>query len=1132
MELVKMTKPICFFLMAIFMAFRTYGINQPNIHTNTTLLSLNNIDSNSLKYEYDRINHAFSVMDELLAKAFVKIEKPDHEECYQSSLLEFLTGPNDINEIFSRLKGNTNKKIREIDSTKLNNNSIHSFVDAARELVKLKIIDEDEAHELILENSPLRPKDFIKLIQNGIVHAKNGSVIKLRTGARYGDIFSFEDDIYLALKKIPEEYGIELPDLPLMELLDGPLRPIILKALNNAGMRDEEIISDANVIHHMKKYLLLISSVARINWLKPNLIAPGVSINPVTTSNMVYSTGISAVLMANFLTGNQAALTHSFSLNPFGLSYSGSWSMDRQNLSWWLFYQDGYFGLGGDIATSLDKNSLWSSSNASWIDVGLFAGGWKNYILAGISVQTLLASTIGMGASASLSVSCSHDVAYLGKKPLDYKIAAVRGLHQIEINDKKGIGGNITAGINFSSLGIPLAWAFKAGGELTRKRIFRTHTDLGLAQDMLDEGKLPGLLHLVTKKIDKTRTPKFDDPDLLKDGDELVEVKTGKLFGTFIIGIQTAVPIYAARVGANLEMTAEFELGLRRLPNNKFEVSIEPRCIHEMSIFASLLDVFGTGLVQGIAVARKQIFLFDFNEIEGKKAYFELITNGILPSIGEIEAHTENHGPEHLLAEFRAQNNAMRKHGVTRTYLEKVKIKTNKAFAGINGPVIPSVLKLITKARNKTKRSTNKLNLNFEGIDREFLHSQSKCVATNGLIAISRRTAGWKDGKGQGFSGRYNQDLYVTHRTLHSIEKLPSGLNDNKWQFDSLVINAQISDTVITDDEENKMVNFLNRLFKTHIGTFKYQNSKSSRSIMLERELKRKDLAQLASPETKKNIPITSQVTGVSEYILYSFLEDLKDKHVDQQAKMVKTFVQSSADYKGFAAIHHLLGANVQDLRVLAESSYGDTIDQARKFLISFSSRLADENTLKADFTTSGNRENKKKVQKFYKHARIILNDIDKQLRFLSDDQYLIDDNSLIHKIYGKNKVDALIRKGVRQNKNGYKSGLISTREQIYKLMDLKAQGFSENDRLLIYSYAKKKDLRFQERSLILKAEALSSKAIKRDKIWEMIEKMDERIQFLEKDEIMAFMDKEYIQTQTEILKRLKKELYDLTVVN
>ena len=183
------------------------------------------------------------------------------------------------------------------------------------------------------------------------------------------------------------------------------------------------------------------------------------------------------------------------------------------------------------------------------------------------------------------------------------------------------------------------------------------------------------------------------------------------------------------------------------------------------------------------------------------------------------------------MAEFRAQNINLKKHGMQRIYLESMHVDTAKSYAGFNAPIIPGILFLINKAQHAFRKNHKRLNLQFEGKDREFMRSVTSSVATNGILAVRRITSGGRVSRGQGFSGRFNQDLFVTHRRLHAIEEKPNGQTESTWAFDRLVIHAQLEDTVITGDQENYMAKMVDRLFSAYIGSFEYKNSKAPRVI-------------------------------------------------------------------------------------------------------------------------------------------------------------------------------------------------------------------------------------------------------------------------------------------------------------
>ncbi|HXW60785.1 MAG TPA: hypothetical protein VEK06_04515, partial [Myxococcota bacterium] len=429
------------------------------------------LSNKALEFEAERIHHVFAGMDAMLAKAMVVIEETDATDNQHkvSSLLHYLTGPADLNDIVARLKNHHKKELSELDHSVFADGNVESFLDAVRHLSKRELVTDIEAQDLLLEHSPLKPVDFIRLIENGAVENDNGHLVKLRTGTTYGDALNFNDDIMSALRDAQAASGIDFPDLPLMELLDGPYRTFILEAFDKAGLRGEDILSDAHVLSQMRKYLLFLNVTSRINWLKPNLTRNGASLNPVNASYLPYASSISATLLANaFAMGANTSFSNSLSMSPLGLSYVGDITTPNQNADWWLYYQNGYLGAGINFSQSFGQGTFWSNGSATFLSYGLWGGGWKDNISIGLTMQTIMSSTLGLGVAGSVSISRAHDVAYLGQVPKDDKIVAIRGLHKIEINDKKGSGFAFGAAANFYSLGVPVTIAFKAGTNLTR----------------------------------------------------------------------------------------------------------------------------------------------------------------------------------------------------------------------------------------------------------------------------------------------------------------------------------------------------------------------------------------------------------------------------------------------------------------------------------------------------------------------------------------------------------------------------------------------------------------------------------------------------------------------------------------
>ncbi len=507
------------------------------------------------------------------------------------------------------------------------------------------------------------------------------------------------------------------------------------------------------------------------------------------------------------------------------------------------------------------------------------------------------------------------------------------------------------------------------------------------------------------------------------------------------------VPISATRIGSTVDLTAEFELGLQRLPNNRYQVSIKPERIYEIGVFGSALNTIGAGKIKSMAIARKQIFVFDFNVPEARLAYFSLL-DGRLPVTKKIEISDKDRGPEYLLTEFRAQNDLLRPRGISLTYLEKVRIFMHKSHYGMNVPLMAAVFDIVNFADTEKRTTKKRLNLRFEGFDRESMRANAKSVATNGIIAVRKSVFGGRRSQGQGFSGRYNQDLFVTHRRIHSQDESHNGYTGNKWHFDGLVVHYQLEDTKITGDEENVMAATINRLFNTFIGPFEYKNSKAPRIINIEREITVKDLAELNHHDCHARIDVASQASGLPAERIEFLLKEIDHKHQDKQGTIIKHFIESCPGASGFAAIHQLLGARPEELIIRTESGYAQAVLNAKRFIAQFSTSDSESNQ-QVNLVALDVEKHKKHVTRFYDQARASLRDIDLQLRLLYDDKYLIDEESPLYNIYGKELVQQFIDRGVRQEKVPIKMALVTARKTVLSMLDLASQDFSDEEEFL-----------------------------------------------------------------------------------
>lgn len=1094
------------------------------------------------------LKRSFKNLDRLFGQAQILVEILDEDKKILSSrkttLEHFLKGPSNKRSIISLLKKHLNSRYYKACRPYLSQFSGKSVMELANFLFDNNIIDVVSTRNIIVKSMPMSPKETIRLIENGICHTKTGYLVKLRTGEVYGDALSLNGKIARAVQKLGEKHGVDYNNTSVLKLMTSSYKEELAEILDEMNLAGKLVISDSIVLSHMRQSLIFLSTIGLITWFNPGGDDAGVAVDRENRFNAsIVPNSLSALITGNHYLGClDGSTSYSLSVDPLGLSYSGSFVVDNQGADWWLFYSDGYLGGGGSYTVNFDNNALWSNGEASYLTFGGFISGWDNRLSAGISLQTLLAGVVGVGVNAAISVSKSHDVTYLGEYALDGKISSIRGLKKIEINDRESVGVKFGAAGSFAPASIPLGVAFKANKSCTMSRIYRTHTDLIEAQEFMDSAKVPGILIAVGKKIKKNHQATFDKPEDLQEGDELVEVKSGTLTGAFVLGLNAMVPISGVKLGGNVEMVAEFELGLKKQPNNKYEISIEPKRVHEMSIFGGVLNILGAGKVKGMAMARKQIFMFDFNHQEAKQAYFNLVHYGRMPTTQEIEIYTDDRGPEHLLAEFRAQNEKLLRQGVQRTFLEKVTMDTNKDYVGIRAPVINAVLEIINKLKKYRNRHKESVKFTFDGVDREFLTSNSKSISTNGIVAVRTSTNAMRKSKGQAFSGRYNEDIFVTHRRIHALDITPSNNSENRWQFDSLILHAQIEDTKITDNEENVLADKIGKMFGTFFGSFDIKNSKSPRIVNIERTITKKDLDTLSDRATVDMIGNASAVTNISPDLLRNLIENLRNKHPDRKALLVKEFIEEQKGVLGFAAIHQLLGSHPKDLFIHTESGYMSAVKDAENFIMGFVAPDDSYRGGKINLLPEYDNIDPAHIRKFFDGAQKHLQIIDKQLHLLHDDKYLLDEYSHLNSVLDQKQVEKLIKLGVRQGKSSTKSTLISLRNTILKMLDLKKQNLTNYERMLLYKAAGKAHLGLVERSYIYVQE-INNKPLSLDlgirelikkfnQGWKLINEIDEKIYELKNDQTMHILDGNYIIEQAYKLAVVRNHILNLIDLN
>lgn len=1109
-------------------------INYERLNYEQESSTLCKLSSYIAKDEERHLKSSFRRLDRILGRLLIRHKASVEETEYSyTNLRKFLSGPHSFPKILAILSEQP-KEIPPEHLEKIMQMKRPSLFKALKYLDEVNVLPFVQGNELFLKHAPLTPSEVIRLLENGIVQAKSSIIVELKTGSFYGQSLEMDDIVFRALKVLSLEHDpVELSSSESLfhSGLRTKVRKLLFELYPDVANDDEakEFISDAHVINLIRTYFMTYAVTPTYFWYRqPNINNRPPMVNNVNNTAFAFMPGsLSVMIIGNHYFKNiNASMYHYLNVDPVGMFYSGSVSMLGGGPSWWVRYTDGYLGAGFNYSFNVN-NAFWSTGQSSFLTVGGNVSGWRDNISFGINAATSVSSSTFVGAYVQATLNRTHEVSYLGEYPIDGKVKEIRGLHQIQINDLMGAQLTGAAQVNFSALYAPVTVAFRASSSLTKSRLYRTHRRLKDTQSMLKERGKAGILYLLGKKIRYSQLPRFENPESLKVGDELSETKIGKLMGGFMVGIESmSAPVHAFRLTVNLEITAEFELGIKRWPNNKYEVEIEMKKIVELSAYQSAANIFGLGQSLGAALAKKQIYLFDFNQPAARIAYFKLVNEGKLPQGMDIELYNKGRSAEYLITHFRAQNHLLDTIGVQRIHLEKITIDSAKVFGGINAPIVPSMVFIVNELDKHLRKSKKRLNLVYEPIDVGLMQSDSETIITNGLVSVVMNTHGGRFSQGQGFSGRYDEDLFVTHERIHTIDFI----GQNKWKFHSLNVTASFQDSVITGRQENDIVKRINRLFNLGIPKFAIRNSKTPRIVELARSITPEELLILDNPETYARINIASYYSQLSYSTVKQLLDAIRGEHFDLQGQYIQEFLKKY-NLPAFSALHMLLGGKPEDIRLSSSAGYEDVITEAKMFVIDYSNINENEKKL-VSFSSKDRRKNRHIVKRFYRGARGHLREIDGALRRLYHDVFLVDSKDKDEDI---RKITLnMLEKDSRQDKQPIFEELLLARENILQMLDLKEQGFSLRQRIKIYSYAQKKNRRFNELVEDYLAlwpenidETTKKKEIK-DRInhcCPMIRKIAFRLRLHEEDEVSKNISEAHYAEEGKELKKLLESL-------
>lgn len=612
----------------------------------------------------------------------------------------------------------------------------------------------------------------------------------------------------------------------------------------------------------------------------------------------------------------------------------------------------------------------------------------------------------------------------------------LHGSHFIEIIDRSSQGLRLQGGAFPSVVGA--GCAFRVGKSSSEQDTYRFYTDLGRAGDLIRDGERNFEFLRIAENFDRKGFPDLMYPEDWKVGEEVVTNLKGDISASFIVGLTGCLAAIGTEVGTSATVSTAFELGVRRMPDNKIEVTFRPKDVTEKGIFAKVSGILQAARAQSIAMAVRQTFVFDLDKRSAREAYRSIFTDGKLPkSLPERFKVAESdalRSADNLLDQVQIARARLLEDGILLTYLEKVDVKAHRTFVG---SIIP-----LTR---------------FE-FSKDWLKGDSGTVSTDGDVAVARESAFSDSGSTTWFSGRRGHKTYASVKRLHSkpeIDSSQSAQDEYRYRFLDLVLRYVIKDTVVTGDENNAIAEGLVKMFGGNLGRFDLPGHGQTREVVVEMALERKDLMALS--EDSKSIDLAGERSGLSREIIEGFQASLKGRYSNDRADITRKFMADYGD-AGFAAIVALLGKDLDSL-VLRSSSdaYRHPVNELNHIFALY----GDE---EGKIAIEG--KNRSQLKEAFVACQRNLKDIQNSLFDLHDDGFFVSDAN-------RDKFAPQSREHVEERR----TRLFAARKKISEFLDLSGR-FSNEKIAWIYRNIPSEDRTFDQRMFLLKVDFPSKVSI------------------------------------------------------
>ncbi|MFK7825872.1 MAG: hypothetical protein AB8G05_17095 [Oligoflexales bacterium] len=710
---------------------------------------------------------------------------------------------------------------------------------------------------------------------------------------------------------------------------------------------------------------------------------------------------------------HQAAIFTNLFFDHRYLGFGGGYVSEQAGIGAWFKAKSDIAKLGFSYAFPLS-----AGSNNSLVGVSAYLQGWSDKI--GGSVAAGYLSPTGHIVSSGIYYRNTHSQTFQYLKPYKGKNHSLQNYHKIQLKDANKHKYRFILG-GASSMPISPDFGAWVAYESVKKSIYRIYTRLKNAQSYQKVADKTGFKKIFSKSK-KNEPLNLLTPLKWIKGEEAEKIVQGKIYGGGVMGIRGGYVFPAAHAGIAFELKGLFSIKVRKLKNKKIFASLEIKEIKEWGPFLSLLGAYKCSFSSNLAAATSYSYEFDFEKEGSEESYIGLL-RGKIPGLSEsFLVKFEDDQKKSLLRYFASQKKSLASRGICLLEMQHTYLPSHNTWSGVDIEWLPH-------------------NDKWTGLGVSRTRAKGYSLITNGRSVTSHKIILRQKVKEKLYNGNYlvamsamNKRKYEQNNKNRKMEKVS----------EELELTALIKDSYLRTAKQDRIANYLNKLFHTKIPKFRYDVGHEIRQVELRQVLSSSELQKLKA--TPKNQFLIFSQAGIKEKEIAKLVNELQSHSSHDTPKPILAFILKTG-INGFALLHRVLGMHRKKLYIITDCDiYSDPIDEAKNIILKYTRNNYQYHRKKIKLRIG---DNSKVIETAFQTFYNTIAQLNEAINKLKHDPFIRYElnlhNTNAHSFYYY---------------HAHKLSLLAARTHLLALFDLKRQGVSLDKRLSIYNQIKTKRYR------------------------------------------------------------------------